>query len=174
MSKRVKAIIARDLSQRFRGVGQAIFLDFTGLTAEESVAFRASLRGAGCTMNVVKNTITRRVFRESGIELPEDCFSGPTAIVWGEIDALSASKAIANWRKKNRKEITLKGGLLDGEPLTANDAEKLTKMPTVQELKQLLLNAVAGPLVGLVAVTNSILSGLPNVLRAIADKKEGE
>ncbi|MEE8141638.1 MAG: 50S ribosomal protein L10, partial [Planctomycetota bacterium] len=172
MSKRIKQIIAADMTQRYESLDEAVLIDFSGLTAEESRAFRATLRQSGFSLNVIKNTIARRVFLGRGIEFTGASLVGPTAVIWGETDALSASKAVAAWRKKNRKPLALKGGLMEGRTLTPQEAEGLTKMPSVQELKQMLVNVVAGPLIGVVGVTGQILGGLPNVLKAIADKKE--
>ena len=174
MSKRIKRYIAANIAQRYETLSEAVLIDFSGLTAEEARDFRSSLRQDGISLNVVKNTLARRVFLDRGIEFAGNCFQGPTAVVWGDADALTASKAVASWRKKNRKPIQLKGGLFEGRILTPVEAEELAKMPTVSEIKQMLVSAIAGPLTGLVGVTGQILAGVPNVLRAIADKKEGE
>ena len=174
MSKRVKEIISGHLSSRFEDLNEAVLIDFAGLTAEESRSIRASLRAHGISMNVVKNTLVSRVFTSRGLEFPENWFRGPTAIVWGDEDAIAAAKSVAEWRKKNRKSIRIKGGLLEGQPLGAAEAEQLTKVPSVPELRQMVVSVIASPLTGIVGLVNNILGGLPNVLKAIADKREGE
>ena len=174
MSKHVKELITADLRSRFGELTEAVMIDCSTLEAEENRMFRADLREAGISVSVVKNTLIRRVFSERGIEFG-DILKGPTAIVHGAEDAVTASKAVADWRKKNSKEIPLKAGLLDGEPLDEAGAEKLTKMPSTQEVRQLAVSAIAGPLTATVGVLANTLSALPQVVQAIADKqKEGE
>ena len=91
------------------------------------------------------------------------------------LDALTASKAVADWRKKNGKDLRFKAGLFEGKLLGPDAAEKLTKMPSAQEVRQMAVSVIAGPLTATVNVLANTLSALPSVIRAIADKeKEGE
>lgn len=174
MPRRTKELMTRAYSAAFDELNDAVFIDCATLTAEEARVFRSTLREKGAAVSVVKNSLARKVLTEQGLELENGCFTGPTAIVYGETDAITASKTISDWSKKNGNKITFKAGLLEGEVLDRSATEQLTKMPTVDELKQMLVSAVAGPLTGLVGVTNNILNGVPGVVQAIADKKKEE
>ena len=77
-------------------------------------------------------------------------------------------------RKKTKKKIPIKGGLLEGDVLGPAEAEKLVDMPSVQETQQMLVSVIAAPLSQMVGVTNNILADIPGVLQAIADKKKEE
>ncbi len=174
MSKLLKRLIVDEFDKRFGEIEDAVIIGCPGLTAEEDGDFRKTLRDAGASVSVVKNTLARHVFSKRGCEFDEGCFQGPTAIVYG-VDAVSTSKILADWRKKNKKQVPFKGGLLQGEALSGNQAEGLTDLPSVEEIKQMLVSAVAGPLTSMVGITSNILSGVPAVLQAIADKQsEGE
>ena len=106
MSKAVKAMITNDLQTRFSDVSEAVMIEYAGLDAEEERVFRAELRQQGISVNVVKNTLIRRVFSDRGLDFG-DALKGPTAVVWGAEDAVTASKAVADWRKKNGKELRI-------------------------------------------------------------------
>lgn len=174
MSKAVKEMITKELGTRFADVNEAVMIEYAGLDAELEREFRADLREQGISVNVVKNTLIKRMFSERGVEFG-DVFKGPTAVVWGAEDAVTASKAVADWRKKHKKELRIKAGILEGEPLGTEEAEKLTKMPSAQDLRQMVVSAIAGPLTGTVSVLSNTLSAIPQVIQAIADKqKEGE
>ncbi len=164
MSKRLKQLLARDLDGRLGDLREAVLLDYHGLTAEQVSSLRAILREAGVSANVVKNTIARRVFEKRGVGLTESALRGPTLILYDMEDTVQAARMVADWRKKQKQELPFKGGLLDGQALSSEEAEKLTKMPTVLELKQMLVSAVAGPLTGLVGVMQGILSEVPGLL----------
>ncbi|MFQ5654235.1 MAG: 50S ribosomal protein L10 [Planctomycetota bacterium] len=174
MARRVKELIQHDLTRRFSQVAEAVIIDFGGLSAEDAGEFRNHMRASGASVNVVKNTLFSRVLTERGLELPLKTLQGPTAIVHGADDAISASKLVADWRKKNRKKLPLKGGILGGRPLGPSEAERLTKMPSGLEVRQMVVSAVAGPLSALVGITRNLLGDLPAVVQAIADKKEKE
>jgi large subunit ribosomal protein L10 len=174
MARRMKEMVIDHLGRRFGEVDHAVMVDFSKLTGEENRMCRIEMRKAGISVNVVKNSLVRRVFAARGLELPEGTLSGPTAVLVGGTDAITTSKAIAAWRKKNKKEIPLKGGLLDGAVLGPVEAERLTTMPSVRETHQMLVSVVAAPLSQFVGVMQSILAGVPGVLQAIADKKKEE
>lgn len=174
MSKKLKNMIVQDLNRRFQDVDEAVLLDYGGLAAEESLAFRKTLRDAGVSLNVVKNTLARRVFADRGVEVPSDWFQGPVAIAIGAENAVTVSKVVDGWRKENKKEVKLRGGLLGGQPLSADEAEKLTKMPSIEELHGMIVSLIAGPLTGTVSILNNTLASMPNVVQAIADKRKEE
>ena len=174
MARRLKLLITKDLDRRLGDVTNAVMCDISRLDAESNRACRDELRKAGISLNVVKNSLARRVLADRGLEFPAESLSGPTAILTSQDDAISTSKVIHDWRKKNKKNITLKGGLLEGEVLGPAEAEKLVDMPSAQETRQMLVSVIAAPLSQLVGVTNNILTGVPMALNAIADKKKEE
>ena len=151
MSRLVKELMVGNLEHRYSGLQEAILIQCHGLTCEETGDFRNTIREAGASMSVVKNTLARRVFEAGGVNFDETCFRGSTAIVWGNDDAVGASKVVADWRKKNKKDIPIKGAVLDGEALSGPDAEKLVSLPSVTEVKTMVVSAIAGPLSALVA-----------------------
>ena len=161
MSKLVKKLISDDLEKRFGAIDDAVFIDYAGLTAEETREFRDHLRSVGASISVVKNTLVRRVFQSRGLEIEPGAFLGPTAIVSGAEDVVTASKAVAEWGKKAGKSFEFKAGLLEGKPLGQSEAAQLEKMPSAQEVRQMAVSAIAGPLTGMVSVvSNTLLSFL--------------
>lgn len=174
MARRLKVMMADQLRQRLDDAGDLLLVDFSGLNSEEDFVARKELRADGLAIGVVKNSILRRVLEEKGTEFPAETFAGPVALVLGDTDAITASKSIAGWRKKNGKVMALKGGMLEGEVLGPTEAEKLVKMPSVQETRAAVVSAIAGPLTSLVAITQNLLTGLPGVVQAIVDKKSKE
>ena len=174
MSRRVKELISNDLSSRFRGLEEAVIIDYAGLSAEQSREFRAYLRGSGVSMNVVKNTLALRVFADLGIEFEANTFIGPAAVVWGGEDAIMASKAVADWSKKAGKVLAFKAGMMEGKPLDQAAAAGLAQLPGKKEARGMTVTAIAGPLTSTVAVMQNILSALPRLMQAIADKNQGE
>ncbi len=176
MSKRLKSLLVQDLTSRIGDIDDAVIFDFGGLNSEETVGIRASLREVGLTINVVKNSLVSRVLQNRGIEVEAGSLGGPSAVIYGEgVDAVTASKALDDWRTKNKKELKIKAGFLAGEALSSSEAAGLVDMLSPAELRGAIVSVVAGPLSGMVNITNNLLADLPNVLNAIADKKkEGE
>ncbi len=174
MARRLKELIVQDIERRLGSITNAVMCDISLLTAEENREYRTTLREQGISVNVVKNSLAQRVLTDRGYEFPTETLLGPTAVLISEGDAITTSKVVADWRRKNKKKIPLKGGLLEGEVLGPTEAEQLVDMPSVQETQQMLVSVIAGPLSGLARITNNILADIPGVLEAIADKKKEE
>ncbi|HIA28646.1 MAG TPA: 50S ribosomal protein L10 [Planctomycetes bacterium] len=174
MARRLKELLSEDLNRCLEGVEDAIFVDFSGLSATEDYSARKEFREAGISVNVVKNSLLKRVLEERGTPLPEEAYGCPLALLSGETDAIAASKKVAEWRRSNKKKMPIKGGLLEGEVLGPEGAEQLTKMLSVQETRQVLVSAVAGPLIAMVGIAQNLLTGVPGVVQAIVDKKKEE
>ena len=174
MARRLKVMMTEQLLQHLDDAGDLLLVDFSGLKSHENYEVRNELRSEGLSVSVVKNSILQRVMEVKGTQFPDETYLGPLAIVLGDSDAITASKSIAAWRKKNRKKMPLKGGVLEGAILGPVEAENLTKMLSVQETRAAVVSAIAGPLTGLVAITQNLLTGIPGALQAIADKKKEE
>lgn len=174
MSKLVKRLIVEELARTFEGIEDAVIIGCAGLDAAQAFDFRNVLREKGARLAIVKNKLARKVLADRGFEFGEDTFSGVTAIVFGNGDAVGAAKAVKDWAKENKKELPFKGAVLGGDVMSADEAAKLVDMPSVEQIKGMLVGAIAGPLNALVGITNNILTGVPLALQAIADKKQEE
>ena len=174
MARRLKEMIVRDLDGFLGGVTNAVMVDISKLNAEDTLDYRNTFRTAGISVNVVKNSLARRVLSAQGHNFPAGSFDGPTAILTSPGDAITTSKLVAEWRKKKKRKVPIKGGLLEGDVLGPAEAEKLVDMPSVQQIQQMLVSAIAGPLTSMVGIANNILDDVPRALQAIADKKQEE
>lgn len=171
MSKRLKSLIVNDLQGRLGQLSDTVVVDCSALNAAEVLDLRNTLRAGKLTVNMVKNTLARRALTQLGHQVRDEWFSGPTALVHGEVDAISSSKVLDEWRRKAKKEVKIKGGILEGQSLSAAEAERLVTMPSPQQLKAMLVSVVCAPLRDLVSIANNVLAGVPQVVQAIVDKK---
>ena len=94
-------------------------------------------------LQVIKNNITRRALAEAGIEGLEDLLEGPTAVIMNNDDYLETAKTIYNYSKDN-DFYKIKGGVIDGKVMTAEEIITLAKLPS----RETLLSMLAGALLG--------------------------
>jgi large subunit ribosomal protein L10 len=177
MAKELKAIIYREIERKLGGVDGCVLIDFRGLTAEETLDLRSSLRKSGVRMSIVQNRLTRRVFREHGAPADfEKLLRGPTAILFGEDGAVAASKAIVQWRKKNKEKAPIKGGLLQKRALSSGDVESLANIPDQATLQARVLSYFLGPLTHLVTATRGLVTHFVSAAKAHREEleKKGE
>src|SRR5437667_5571280 len=114
MSKIIKQMEMAALKKNFGGVRDAVFMKVVGLNAIADNQVRLGLRKKGIRLQVVKNSLARRVFDEMGIKV-EKAWEGATTVAWGGTSIAGLSKEIEAIRKKYDKIVAVKSAVADGE-----------------------------------------------------------
>src|SRR5919202_5659503 len=143
MLRQDKERVVAELVERLRSSETLIVADYRGLTMTEIDALRGELLKHGARFSVVKNTLTRRAAEEAGVDALLELLEGPTAIAFLESDGdpVAVAKALGAVAQETRV-LTLRGGVLDGKPITGPDVESLATLPPVDVLRGQLLGAI--------------------------------
>ena len=175
MLKTDKERIVGELTERLQATDTLIVADYRGLTMKEVDALRGELLQHGARFTVVKNSLTRRAAEAAGAETVLTLLDGPTAIAFLETDGdpVAVAKALAE-SARTTKVLTVRGGLLDGRAMTAEEVEELAKLPPLDMLRGQVLGAVAAPLYAIVGLFTAPLQDLHALLQARIDQLGGE
>ena len=138
MARADKAAAVAEITEEFRASNATVLTEYRGLTVGQLKQLRRSL-GEDTTYAVVKNTLTKIAAKDAGVEGFDDLLVGPTAIAFIKGDAVAAAKGIDTFAKENPM-LVIKGGMMDGKILTADDIKKLAKL----ESREVLLSKIAG------------------------------
>ena len=130
-----------NLANKIKEAKLVLLADYRGINVEDVTELRAELRKVNAEYTVIKNNITRRALAEAGIEGLEDQLVGPTAVIMSNEDYLEPSKAIYNF-SKNNDFYKIKGGVIEGKVMSAEEIITLAKLPS----KETLLSMLAGAL----------------------------
>ncbi len=120
-----------------------LLTDYRGINVTDVTNLRTDLRNVNAKYTVIKNNITRRALAECGIEGLDDKLVGPTAVIMSNEDYLEPAKAIYNFTKNN-DYYKIKGGVIEGKVMTAEEIITLAKLPS----RETLLSMLAGALLG--------------------------
>ena len=120
-----------------------LLTDYRGINVSDVTNLRTDLRNVNAKYTVIKNNITRRALAECGIEGLDDKLVGPTAVIMSNEDYLEPAKAIYNFSKDN-DYYKIKGGVIEGKVMTAEEIITLAKLPS----RETLLSMLAGALLG--------------------------
>ena len=151
---------------------EAVFaVDYRGISVPQAAALRTRLTEAGARFRVVKNTLTERAADQAGAEALKEVLEGPTAFtfVLADGDVALAAKALATFRRETDL-LTFKGGIMNGNPLTVEQLESLSRLPARDVLHGQLVGMIASPITGLVRGLNALISGLAIQLQQIAEQ----
>ena len=130
-----------ELANKMKEAKIILLTDYRGINVSDVTGLRAELRKSNSEYKVIKNNITRRALAEAGIEGLENLLEGPTAVIMNNEDYLETAKAIYNYSKDN-EFYKIKGGVIDGKVMTAEEIITLAKLPS----KETLLSMLAGAL----------------------------
>lgn len=121
------------LAEKMKDAKLILLTDYRGINVSDVTKLRAELRNVKADYKVIKNNITKRALQACNIEGLEEYLEGPTAVVLGYEDYLEPSKAIYNFTKAN-DYYKIKGGVIDGKVMIAEEIITLAKLPSKQEL----------------------------------------
>jgi large subunit ribosomal protein L10 len=167
-----KAAFIDEVADRV-GESEAIFaVDYRGITVAQVAELRTKLGEADATFQVVKNTLTSialdKAAKPGTIDLKE-FLHGPTAFTYIKGDIAMAAKAIADFTKEYER-LSFKGGMMEGQIVSVDQFNALTKLPSRDVLNGQLVGMIATPLTGLVRGLGGLIGGLAIQLGAIRDQ----
>ena len=166
MLKEDKERVVAELVERLRRANTLIVADYRGLTMSEIDGVRSELLKHGARFAVVKNTLTRRAAATAGVEALDEFLDGPTAIAFLEDgDMVAVAKTLSETARRTRI-LTVKGGVVEGRPLTADQVRDLASLPPADVLRGQVLGAVVGPVNAIVGVVAAPLRDLVGVVDA--------
>jgi large subunit ribosomal protein L10 len=138
MARPDKAAAVAEITDRFRESNAAVLTEYRGLTVAQLTQLRKSI-GGNATYSVVKNTLTEIAAKNVGITAFDGQLAGPTAIAFVTGDPVETAKGLRDFAK-TFPALVIKGGVLDGKPLTADEVKKLADL----ESREVLLAKMAG------------------------------
>jgi large subunit ribosomal protein L10 len=171
MNKEQKAVLVEELAAQIKAAEAVLAVDYRGISVRQAAQLRERLGEAGATFRIVKNTLTRRAADQADAAGLAEVLEGPTAFtfVWPDGgDVALAAKALATFRRQ-RAGLEFKGGRMDGEPLSAEQMESLSRLPARDLMQAQLVGAMASPVTGLVRGLNQLIAGLALQLGQMAD-----
>ncbi len=162
MPRPEKVQAVADIKERIEDSTAVFLAEYAGLSVTEQQELRRGLRAAGGELKIMKMTLARIAAEELGHNDLIEGLSGPTAIAFASGDAAAAAKVLRDFAK-DHTQLILKGGLLDGEPLTPERVEQLAELDS----RDVLLAKVAGVFQAPMATMAGLMAALPRNLASM-------
>ena len=145
----------KKLAEQFKEDKLILLVDYRGINVEQVTKIRSDLRNANAKYEVIKNNIIKRALNANGENGLDELLEGPTAVITSTEDYLEASKIIYNFSKDN-DFYKIKGGIIDGKVMTAEEIITLAKLPSRQELLAKLASALLGNITKLAVALDQV------------------
>jgi large subunit ribosomal protein L10 len=170
MARPDKAAAVAELTEVFRSSNAAVLTEYRGLTVAQLKELRVSL-GAQTYYAVVKNTLTRIAAREAGVTAFDGMLVGPSAIAFVKGDPVEAAKGLRDFAKVHPL-LVIKGGVLDGKPLSPDEIKKLADLESREVLLAKMAGALQASLTNAVSLFAAPLAQAARVIDALRAKAE--
>ena len=155
-----KAVVA-SLSGKIKEASSVVFVDYKGITVAQDTELRKQFREAGVEYSVVKNTLTNFAAKDAGYDFAE-VLNGTTAMASTTGDPIAPARIVCEFAKKNKNTLSIKGGMVEGSVLSADQLNGFGELPSKNALVASVLGTFLAP-----------ISSLAFVLDQIREQKEG-
>ena len=170
MARADKATAVADIAEQFKDSTATLITEYRGLTVANLAELRRSLAGSA-TYTVAKNTLIKRAAADAGIEGLDELFAGPTAIAFVSGEAVDAAKALKTFAKEN-KALVIKGGYMDGHPLSVSEVERIADLESREVLLAKLAGAMKANLSKAAATFQAPIAQVARLAAALQEKRE--
>ena len=172
MNREQKAAAIEEVAGQIQESEAVLAVDYRGISVPQAAELRTRLTEAGARFRVVKNTLTERAADQAGADSLKELLEGPTAFTFVFADGgdvALAAKALATFRREHNV-LAFKGGLMNGDVLSVDQMEELSRLPARDVLHGQLVGMIASPITGLVRGLNALISGLAIQLQQIVEQ----
>jgi len=175
MLKADKERIVEELTERLKTTPTLFVADYRGLSVTEIDELRTKVIEHGARFTVVKNTLTRRAAEAAGADTLLAILEGPTAIAFIEADGdmVGVAKALSDAAKTTRI-LSIRGGILDGNPIGEADVQNLATLPPLDVLRGQVVGAITAPLMTVVGLISAPVRDLIGLIDARIEQLQAE
>jgi large subunit ribosomal protein L10 len=167
-----KVATVAEVKSKVDGTSSAVVTEYRGLTVAEISTLRKQLRTLGADYKVFKNTLVLRAIAGTAVEPIAEFLQGPTAIAFVDGDVSAVAKALRDFAKES-PELVVKGGVVDGKPLTFKELTALADLPSRDVLLAQFAGLLASPLRTMAGLLKAVPQNFAYGLSALLESKGG-
>ena len=150
-----KKAVVEALTGKIKEATSVVFVDYKGITVAQDTDLRKQFRDAGVEYSVVKNTLTRFATKENGYDFDE-VLNGTTAMASTTGDPIAPARIVCEFAKKNKIALEIKGGVVEGSVLSAQQLSGFGELPGKDALVAQVLGTFLAPISSLAFVLDQI------------------
>jgi large subunit ribosomal protein L10 len=172
MRKEQKTALVAEITEGLGRASIAMVSEYRGITAGEATEVRRKLRAVRGELRVAKNTLIRRAIKDTAYSKLDQQLGGPVGLILSFADPVELVKTVTGMRELGEK-FKLRGGVLDGKPLSGEEIQALAALPPLEVIQAQLLGLLMAPATQVVRLLNEPGSALARLVDAIG-KKNGD
>jgi large subunit ribosomal protein L10 len=163
-----------EITELIRDAEIAISTAYQGISVADQVELRSTLSAAGAQMRVVKNTLLRIAARNAGLDAFVALADGPTALVVGYDEPVSAARALTTYlRAHPNTPVRIRSAVVDGQLVDSAYVQDLATVPPRDELLARIAGGLVGQLTQFMMLIQATTRDFAGLVEARAAQLEG-
>ncbi|WP_068469693.1 50S ribosomal protein L10 [Candidatus Protochlamydia phocaeensis] len=167
-----KELLKQEIKDKIERSPSFVIMHYAGLTANMANDFRRQIGKMGGDIEVVRKRVLLKAAEDAGIELDLSTLTGHIGLVFLGQDPIETTKMVFKFSQEREKAIQVLGGRFDGQLYAAADVEKLSTLPSKNEMRAQFLSTLEAPMAQTLAVVEALLASVAYCLDNKAKQSE--
>ena len=168
MNRNKKKSYIEEMKGFFAKKSSIFVTHYQGLSVKDIDQLRSEMRKHGILFKITKNRITKLALEGSKFKKLENYFTGATAVALSD-DAITSAKILTKFAKSN-SNLKIIGGIMEDEPLSVQDVEKIATLPTLDEARGQIVGVLSAPAQKIISIL--LAPGSKIAILALAKSKK--
>ena len=171
MPQQYKIDKVAEIESRIEANNGVFVVSYNGLTVKQAQELRHQLREVGAEMKVYKNNLVRLALKNQNQPAIDEILAGPLAYVFYESEPVEPAKALKEFASKSKGVLEIKGGISEGNAVTAEEVQAIADLPTKDQLLGQIAGLINGFARDIAVCVNGVSSGLARQISQISEQK---
>lgn len=166
-----KKAVVTEVSEVAAKAFSAVAAEYRGLSVTQLTQMRKVARASNVYLRIVKNTLASKAVEGTDFECMKDKLKGPLILAFALDDPGASARLIADFAKTNDKLVP-KLVAVGGKLYSADELEKLSKLPTRDQGISILMSVMKAPIEKFVRTLAEPHAKFVRTVAAIKDLKQ--
>lgn len=169
-----KELLKQEIKNKIEHYDAFVIMQYKGLTANAANDFRREIGKLGGEVEMFSKRVFLRAAEDAGIKVDKCNLEGHIGVVFFGQDAIESTKAVYKFSQNRDKIIEVRGGRFEGQLYNGEQVEKLSQLPSKDEMRAQFLSLLEAPMAQTLAVMEALLSSVVYCLDNKAKQENGK
>lgn len=154
--RKEKPLLKDEIKNKIGEAKSLIVASYDKLEPNAAWELRSELSKMDSVLEVVRKRVFLKAAEEAGVKISIDQLKGHVGLfLIDQEDSLPPTKAIFEFSKKNADVLNVLLGFLDGKEVPGKDLEVLSKLPSMNDLRAMMLSLFTAPMSQMLSVVEA-------------------
>lgn len=169
--KKEKQLLLDEIKNQIDGAPAFVIAQYSDVSANLANQFRREIAKVGGSFEVVKKRVFIKALESLDLKFDLKALPGHIGLVFAAKDPIEITKTVLRFSQDNESPIKLIGARVEGSFLDAQDIDRLSKLPSKDQMRAELLGLFEAPMAQTLSTMEALLS---SVMYCLDNKAKGE